>query len=214
MVGELEREIEIKFDIPWNYNEVEFMFNVANIIAATGWNLTGANVESSLQFQYYDTSQLDVYQAGDTIRRVSGFPESSNPEAIYRYDFKVGPIDDRYEVNLWSNELLSNEDISQGIREHCNYDQIMPSAFANTRHLKLFFSLTGTYIEVTHDIFSVTEGSNFKELEIELKSGDPRELCKIAGLVRDETGLLSIDKQKYDRAIEGISGYAKKLSGF
>jgi len=213
MAGKLEKEIESKFDVPWETKEAELMLDVAGILARAGWNLVTTNVEPALQFQYYDTPDLSVYQKGDTIRRVNGFPESSNPKATHRYDFKVGPIDERYEVKNWADDILTEEQISKVIRPHCDYNKIMPSALANTRHLKLFFEKAETYVEVTHDIFSVVRGSRFKELEIELEEGDLNNLKEATELVRTETGLLLINKQKYDRVIEGISDYAEILRG-
>lgn len=211
----LEQEVETKFDVPFETDESKLILAVANIFAANRWRLSRTNFET-LQFQYYDTPELLAYSHGETIRRISGFPNSSQPKGTYRYDFKLGPIDKRFERNHWSDQLYTPQEILEKVANECPYQDIIPSAFANTKHLKIYFERKGTTIESTHDLFKVQEGIFFKELELELKTGNQEDLEEISEQVRGELGLIVINTQKYNRVVEGMPAYAaviKKYGG-
>jgi len=198
---------------------------VANISAANGWRLSRTNFET-LQFQYYDTPELLVYSDGETIRRVSGFPSSSRPKGTHRYDFKLGPIDNRFERNHWSDQLYTPQEMLEKVASGCSYQNIIPSAFANTKHLKMYFERQGTTVESTHDLFDVQDGTPFKELElelkegnrkdleVELKEGNRKDLEEIAEQVRTGLGLITINTQKYSRVIEGMPKYAEVIKKY
>ena len=77
----------------------------------------------------------------------------------------------------------------------------------DTNHLKMFFEKEGSRIEVTQDIFRVREGTDFRELEIELQLGDVAPWRDLSERVRAEIGLQPIRRQKYARVIEGMPKY-------
>src|SRR3989338_5484457 len=209
----LEQEIEPKFDVPIETDESKLILAVANISAANGWRLSRTNFET-LQFQYYDTPELLVYSNGEPIRRVSGFPNSSRPKGTHRYDFKLGPIDNRFERNHWSDQLYTPQEMLEKVASGCSYQNIIPSAFANTKHLKMYFERQGTTVESTHDLFDVQDGTPFKELELELKEGNRKDLEEIAEQVRAGLGLITINTQKYSRVIEGMPKYAEVIKKY
>ncbi len=210
----LEQEVETKFDVPIEMEESKLILAVANIFATNGWRLSRTNSEIPLQFQYYDTPELLVYSNGETIRRVSGFPNSSRPKGTHRYDFKLGPIDNRFERNHWSDQLYTPQEMLDKVASGCSYQNIIPSAFANTKHLKMYFERQGTMVESTHDLFDVQDGTPFKELELELKKGNRKDLEEISEQVRAELGLRAINTQKYNRVIEGMPAYAAVIKKY
>lgn len=207
----LEPEVETKFDVPLETDESGFILAVANVFATNGWRLSRTNTEVPLQFQYYDTLELLLYSKGETIRRVSGLPESSGPKGTYRYDFKLGPINDRLERNHWSDQEYTPQEILDKVAEGCSYQLLIPSALANTKHLKMYFERRGTTIESTHDLFKVQDGTPFKELELELKTGSVHDLKEISEQVSTVLGLRRITIQKYNRVIEGMPRYAEAV---
>ena len=206
----LEREVESKFEIPFKMGKAYLMLMVGNIAAREGWHLTNCKYEE-LFFQYFDTPQLDAYKNGDTIRRVSGFPAASNAKATYRYDFKIGPIDNRLEKNHWDDQQYTPQELVSVLELPPPYASLMVSASANTNHQKMFFEKDGSRVEVTQDIFNVHDGLFFRELEIELKKGNQVHWRELSDKVRTELGLKAVHSQKYSTIIEGMPRYNDRI---
>ncbi len=203
---EVEREVESKFDVPLNTDKAHLMLEVGDMAAKQLWTLVGCRYEV-LVFQFFDTTNFDAYRNGDTIRCVGGFRPASSPKAAYRYDFKVGPLDNRIEKKLWDDRVYTPSELVSAVQLPEPYTTIAESALANTNHLKMFFEKEGTRIEVTQDIFSVKEGNNFRELEIELQKGNPEPWRDLSEKVRTEIGLQPVHIQKYARVIESMPKY-------
>jgi hypothetical protein len=161
------------------------------------------------EFQYYDTHNLDIYRRGETLRRVGGF-DFTKDKGAFRYDFKIGPVDDRYEANHWVNEILHPTMILQQFDLERFYAEIFSSAFAKTKHHKMKLERSGTIIEATLDYFNVLDGIEFSELELELELGDASELIILVEPLKSNLGLEKVNKQKYSRVIESMSRYKTK----
>lgn len=198
----MEKEIEHKFDLPANIDEVASLQQLKGVIEENGWIIEEEKLVER-NFQYYDSLSLRAYKKGETIRRVGGF-DSERDKGLYRYDFKVGPTYDRYEENYWSNEELTPEEILTRFKLHKYYQSIVPTAFADTEHHKMRLKKNGVSVELTLDIFDVADGGYFRELELELEHGVMLELNHLADKVIEKLKLNPLYKQKYDRVIESI----------
>lgn len=206
----MEQEIEIKLDVPLDIGTNDILERLEKIVQDNGFMVMSPKVVER-NFQYYDTSNLDIYRRGETLRRVGGFDPNKN-RGTFRYDFKIGPIDDRYEANHWTNERLDDATILKQFDLERFYTEIFPSASAKTKHHKMKLERRGTIIEATLDYFSVLEGVGFRELELELEHGDVSGLTILSEPLQSEFGLERIHKQKYNRVIESIPKY-KPLIG-
>ena len=202
----LEKEVESKFDVPPELDKASLMLMVGDMAVKSDWNLVGCRYEE-LVFQYFDTPQLDAYKNGDTVRRVSGFSANTSRHGQHRYDFKIGPVDNRLEKNHWNARLYSTKELGSIVQLPAPYTRLITSAAADTNHLKMFFEKEGSRIEVTQDIFRVREGTDFRELEIELQKGDAAPWRDLSERVRSEINLQPIHVQKYARVIEGMPKY-------
>ncbi len=205
----MKREREVKFDVPLDLDINDFLERLRAIVSNMGYSvLSSQQVERT--FQYYDTHHLEVYRNGETIRRVGGFDHTTS-KGFFRYDFKKGSIDERYETNYWANERLSASEILERLRLRSFYQVIFPSAAAETQHHKMKIRREGTLIEVVLDYFMVLEGARFRELELELEDGQMSDLTVLAEHIRDGQKVTPMTTQKYSRVIESISRYRSLL---
>ena len=205
----MKKEIETKFDVPLELDVNGTLSKLKAIINEEGFSVTASIIEHRT-FQYYDTSNLDVYKKGETIRRVSGFKKGED-KALHRYDFKVGALDDRYEANQWSNDLLTSPEILERLNLKKFYAVIIPSAFANTQHDKMKLKKDETLIELTIDYFKVDEGGEFRELELELEHGSASDLKVLSEKIKINLDLKEINQQKYSRVIESMPKYRTQV---
>ncbi|HII71968.1 TPA: hypothetical protein HA265_04405 [Candidatus Woesearchaeota archaeon] len=201
----MQKEIEIKLDIPQDLGTDTVLKRLERIVQDRGFIIVSPRVVDR-DFQYYDTPGLDVYMRGETLRRVGGFDPAGNRGA-FRYDFKIGPIDDRYEANHWTDERLDCAAILDRFDLERFYAEIFPSASAKTQHHKMRLEREGTIIEATLDCFKVLDGVGFRELELELEHGDVSGLTVLSGPLQSGLGLERSHRQKYSRVIESMPKY-------
>ncbi|MAF99567.1 MAG: hypothetical protein CMH61_03045 [Nanoarchaeota archaeon] len=206
----MQQEIEIKLDIPQDVTTNTVLRKLERIVQDRGFTIVSPKVVER-DFQYYDTPNLDIYRRGETLRRVGGF-DPNKSRVAFRYDFKIGPIDDRYEANHWTSEQLDDTAILKQFDLERFYARIFPSASANTQHHKMKLERRGTIIEATLDYFNIIGGAGFRELELELEHGDISGLTILSEPLQSELGLERTHKQKYSRVIESIPKY-KTLIG-
>lgn len=201
----MEREIEHKYDLPDNVDDVVILLLLKVIIEESDWTIDEEELVER-NFQYYDSPSLGVYKKCETLRRIGGF-DPDNYKGMFRYDFKVGPIHDRYEDQYWSNEELSPDEILTRFHLHKYYQSIIPIAYVVTKHYKMKLHRNGSNVELTLDVFDVVNGGCFRELELELENGSALELDNLAGKVKENLKLNPLHKQKYDRVVESIGRF-------
>jgi|TARA_Y100000310_G_C20686775_1_gene819528 inorganic triphosphatase YgiF len=201
----MDREIEIKLDVPQDVETDTILERLERIVQDRGFMIVSPKVVER-DFQYYDTLNLDIYRRGETLRRVGGF-DPTKSKGAFRYDFKIGPIDNRYEANHWTNQQLDDTAILKQFDLERFYAEIFPSASAKTQHHKMKLERRGTIIEATLDYFNVHDGAGFRELELELEQGDVSGLTILSDPLQSEIGLERTHKQKYSRVIESILKY-------
>lgn len=198
----MKQEIETKFDVPLGLSEQIILNKLRSIAVKQRFNVGDLEIEVR-QFQYYDTPNLDLYKKGETIRRVSGFDLAKN-KGRFRYDFKIGNLNNRYEENYWTNLELSIQDILSRFNLKMHKFLVI-SAIADTKHYKIILSKDKTIIEATLDLFNVRNGAYFKELEIELKEGNYNFLTEISNKLKSALDLQAVSRQKYSRVIDSLS---------
>lgn len=204
------QEIETKFDIPETADEARLIEKLEQIVQAAGF-IIPVRKRVCREFQYYDTLALNVYHHGETVRRVGGF-DPAKDKATFRYDFKVGPPERRYEANHWSPTVLTPGQIVEQFQLQEFYQELFPSASAATTHQKLKIQRGETLIEATFDYFNVHEGAPFRELELELERGEVSDLIQLSAGVQQSLRLQSVRKQKYSRVIESMPKYRDLVS--
>ena len=192
----MEQEIEIKLDVPLDIKTNDILERLEQIVKQNGFTITEPKVVGR-NFQYYDTSNLDIYRRGETLRRIGGFDPNID-KGLFRYDFKIGPIEDRYEANHWTSAELDENEILNQFDLMRFYAEIFPSAFATTQHHKMKLQRRGTLIEATLDYFNVVDGAGFRELELELEHGDKSDLIVLREPIQNQLGLKRISKHLND----------------
>ncbi len=196
----MNKEIELKYDVPLQYDCAKLLQGLEEIITQNGFSVL-LQKHVTRTFQYYDTLDLQIYQKGETIRRVGGF-DLEKDKGLFRYDFKIGPINDRYEKNHWANEVLDAQSILKTFGLERFYGEILESAYADTEHQQIVFGKGMVKLEATVDYFKLQNGKEFKEFEVELKDGDVGILHHVGRRVEDIFHLECMSKQKYTRVIE------------
>jgi len=210
----MKREIEHKFKIGITEDSGEILTRLKKIVIENGWSILNEK-EVSRTFVYYDTPSQKCYKNGEIIRRVEGFEKDAKGK--FRYDFKTGSIDNRYESSIWMDHELTPEEIVKGLTLSDRYSDIIESARANTKHNKMLISKNETRVEITLDEFKLLDrhkkpllkvGSpkghylmGLRDLELELKAGDISDLDELALKVESITAGRS-SKQKYSQIIE------------
>ncbi|MBI2666283.1 CYTH domain-containing protein [Candidatus Woesearchaeota archaeon] len=210
-----KREIESKFELPIGKDILLCTTEILEQIAQKGWNLTATNLEP-LHFVYYDTPQLDLYQQGATLRRISGYPTTSKPKAAYRYDYKTGSLENRMESTLWSRWEWNPEKIIKKLAPELEYTKLEEVAKTDTFSFKLYYKKWFTQVEVSVDAVSLVpehpekkkinyfggDGpQKFRELEIELLRGSEKRYEKLVHQLQEKLQFTPINEQKYGRVI-------------
>ncbi|MBI4021044.1 MAG: hypothetical protein HY369_02275 [Candidatus Aenigmarchaeota archaeon] len=198
----LRPEFERKFDIPPMEDEALLMLRISEALTSTGWVLEAPR-RVERQYVHFDTPDLRLYRKGRTLRGLRGFPDDR-----IRYDYKHGPLTDRWEANYWSDVPLSPGQVVDafGLR----YDDVRVAARSVSSHVKFKAEQDGIVLRAKLDRVTVRGGGEFKEFEVEYK-GDERRGRRMLSRVGDalaRAGLESIGGQKYARVIEHCPRYA------
>jgi len=225
-----KREIESKFALSeGKYQGKDILFCTAEVMEAIqqkGWALTSTNLES-LHFIYYDTPQLDFYRQGATLRRITGYPPTSEPKAAYRYDYKTGALEERLESTVWSRwewspEKIAKKLIPEGksgaeIQNQQEEKALQETARTDTFSLKLYCKRWFTQVEISLDTVSLVpedfdkkkttylgtpEAKTFRELEIELLRGSEKRYEKLVHHLQEKLQLTAVTQQKYGRVMD------------
>ena len=196
----MEREIEKKYDVPVHFEVEGFLYALKDCIVAAGYEIDKPEALSR-RFTYYDTPSLSLYHADGTFRRVEGF-DPARHKGRYRYDLKVGPLYNRVEGNIWSHEMQNVNDLFRKERQRLgisgNVDEVAVAAMINYQGNIRKGSLVAEY---TLDYVAVLGAGSFKEIELELKEGNERDLQDLGGIVQAHFDLKELTEQKYSRIL-------------
>ena len=126
---------------------------------------------------YHDTADRSLARAGITLRRRTELGRSV-------WQLKL-PIDEaRLELEEPGGPSGPPDRLRALLRAHERHDRVAPLAALRTRRHGVVVDRDGSSAEVTVDEVSVMEGrrveARFVEVEIELKTGEPRPLRRIA----------------------------------
>ena len=196
----MKREIEVKFDMPIHIPEIDILSGIEDIASRHGLAVQPWETVRR-EFVYYDTTKLNYYQREETVRRVSGF-DLAKSKGVYRYDYKSGTLEDRWEEVVWSNKELTLIEIAQQLTLPEKYAGITISALARTTHTRTKLTDDKTILQATIDYFDVQKGIPFRELEIELESGEEKQLHSVSHTLAHVLNLKRVHKQKYARVLE------------
>ncbi|MDP3882023.1 MAG: hypothetical protein Q8Q31_04075 [Nanoarchaeota archaeon] len=196
----MEREVEKKYDVPLEFDDEGFLYALRDCVVAAGYEIDKPEVLSR-RFTYYDTPSLSLYHADGTLRRVEGF-DPARHKGKFRYDLKVGPLHDRIEGNYWTNELQDVNSLfreeRQGLGISGDVEEVAVATMLNYQGDIRKGSLVAEY---TLDYVAVLGAGSFKELELELKEGNERDLQDLGGIVQAHFDLNELTEQKYSRIL-------------
>jgi len=224
---ELQREIEHKFDISKKANIDNLLRDLEKISKKENWKIESKS-EEKRKVKYYDTPELLAYNRGQTIREVTKYNDDGCLKSR-RYDFKKGSIKNREEANYYSDNELSIEDILKKMpigfsEDEDSYSGLMHIATANTTHRKIMLSWNTAILEIKIDYFDVVGGTEFMELELELKEikkcskkASIKKLDSLRDSIKDKLGkkygMTSYYTQKYNRVIgKMVMAYSRTLN--
>ncbi len=197
------REKEVKYDVPLDRDEERLLKEIEPIIREFGFLVIPKRTVSRL-YEYYDTPHLPhflVFEQGETIRSISHFNPPTE-KGLYRYDYKKGPLTERYEENYWTNTELSAEEMQEKLKFPKSYLPLEVVVSATTLHRKMVLQRNETKIELALDYFTLSTGAQFKELELECKNGDDRKNVKLGKRISEVVGLMPLEEQKYTRIVK------------
>jgi hypothetical protein len=197
---ETNTEVEVKFSLSDETDEVSLVETLKEIFSRNSWNVTSDRTDRR-NFLYYDTPDLEVYKKSETIRRVGGFDIRIH-RGGFRYDYKSGPMECRLEAKCWDDRVLDPKDICKLL--DLPYQNIQPTAPAETLHRFLYIEKDGTKIEVKLDNYDLFNGLFLRELELEIMQGQEQDLRDLCGELQKRLALVQSNKQKYSQIIELI----------
>lgn len=200
-----EIEIETKLDAPF-YEEQIIINECKKVLEKEGWEILGErNDKKSLL--YYDSSDLKLHREGATLRRVTPFNPKKFPGRV-RYDFKQGRGQLRVESKGWSNELLEEDEIVGLLGLENRVKEIKPivKVRITPRFLDIEKEEGNMGIELKFDTCLYYGKPLFRELELELKKGEPSELYRTSDLLARHFGFKTLTQQKYSRVVEMLQG--------
>lgn len=198
-------EMELKFFLTTEQDLVHLGTIILDYIEENQWFvLSDENVVKEII--YYDTPDYRFAKEGSTLRRVKD-PKRFNTSKRYRYDFKRGEGDSRIERTSWQSRAL---DVRQLREIFYIQESIKESGRALKKSRKITFSPVniddygkeGSFqVETSIDeIINIDSITVLKELEFELKKGDPGILeCLHADFT--DMGYKSHTTQKYTQLI-------------
>jgi CHAD domain-containing protein len=129
---------------------------------------------------YYDTADSSLAHAGITLRR-----RTERGRSVWQ--LKLPTADARLELEQPGGPVEPPGELGRLLATHLRHGPVAPVAELRTRRHGALVARNGTTAEVTIDEVAVMDAlrvtGGFVEIEIELRSGDPKGLDEIAGEV-------------------------------
>lgn len=200
-----EIEIETKLDVPLYHNDKFIIDQAKKVLEKEGWEIMDER-EDEKDILYYDTKEFKLHHQGATLRRVTPFDHKKFPGSV-RYDFKQGRGELRLEAKAWSSEVLPEDEILSLLCLENRLDRITPivQVHITPKFLdieKYSNGKTQVSAELKLDTCFYKERALFRELEVELKTGDPKEIYELTNEISKYFGFSPINQQKYSRVLE------------
>jgi CHAD domain-containing protein/adenylate cyclase class IV len=127
---------------------------------------------------YYDTADGSLARAGITLRRRTERGGSA-------WQLKLPTADARLELEQPGGPAAVPDELAALLVAHLRHGPVAPVAELRTRRHGSLVARNGTTAEVTIDEVAVMDShrvtGEFVEIEVELRSGDPKRLDEIAG---------------------------------
>lgn len=148
---------------------------------------------------YYDTADNSLARAGITLRR-------RTERGLSVWQLKLPAADARLEVEEAGGPADAPPEISRLLAAHLRSGPLAEVARLRTRRSGTLVTRKGTTAEVTIDEVAVLDAqrvvSEFAEIEIELRSGEPRRLRRIELELEDAGATRSDGRPKLFRLLE------------
>ena len=147
---------------------------------------------------YYDTAERSLARSGITLRR-----RTEHGNSVWQ--LKLPASGARLELAVPGGPAAVPDELAQLLRAHLRHGAVAPVAKLRTRRHGALVARNGTTAEVTVDEVSIMDAlrvaDGFTEVEIELRSGDPKRLDDIADEIADAGAHRSDGLPKVFRAL-------------
>jgi len=147
---------------------------------------------------YYDTADRSLARSGITLRR-----RTEHGNSVWQ--LKLPSAGARLELAVPGGPAAVPHELAQLLRAHLRHGPVAPVAELRTRRHGELVARNGTTAEVTVDEVSIMDALRvsdaFTEVEIELRSGDPKCLDDIADEVAEAGAHRSDGRPKVFRAL-------------
>ena len=147
---------------------------------------------------YYDTAARSLTRSGITLRR-----RTEHGNSVWQ--LKLPASGARLELAVPGGPAAVPDELAQLLYAHLRHGPVAPVAELRTRRHGALVARNGTTAEVTVDEVSIMDAlrvaDGFTEVEIELRSGDPKRLDDIADEIADAGAHRSEGLPKVFRAL-------------
>jgi inorganic triphosphatase YgiF len=147
---------------------------------------------------YYDTAARSLTRSGITLRR-----RTEHGTSVWQ--LKLPASGARLELAVPGGPAAVPDELAELLRAHLRHGPVAPVAELRTRRHGALVARRGTTAEVTVDEVSIMDAlrvaDGFTEVEIELRSGDPKRLDDIADEIADAGAHRSQGLPKVFRAL-------------
>ncbi|HET8893635.1 MAG TPA: CYTH and CHAD domain-containing protein [Gaiellaceae bacterium] len=147
---------------------------------------------------YYDTAERSLARSGITLRR-----RTEHGNSVWQ--LKLPASGARLELAVPGGPAAVPGELAQLLHAHLRHGPVVPVAELRTRRHGALVARNGTTAEVTVDEVSIMDAlrvaDGFTEVEIELRSGDPKRLDDIADEIADAGAHRSDGLPKVFRAL-------------
>ncbi|HVH51729.1 MAG TPA: CYTH and CHAD domain-containing protein, partial [Gaiellaceae bacterium] len=147
---------------------------------------------------YYDTAERSLARSGITLRR-----RTEHGNSVWQLKLPASAA--RLELAVPGGPAAVPDELAQLLLAHLRHGPVAPVAELRTRRHGALVARNGTTAEVTVDEVSIMDAlrvsDGFTEVEIELRSGDPKRLDDIADEIADAGAHRSDGRPKVFRAL-------------
>ncbi|MFZ5954817.1 MAG: protein phosphatase 2C domain-containing protein [Nanoarchaeota archaeon] len=189
------KKIEIKFDLETKDNKEILLADIIENFKADNWQIISKR-KYKASINDYDTLYSNLYKNHVKLRRIL---KSSKNKTRFRYNYKLGDFNDRYEIKKEFENLLSSNEVKKFLSLKIS-KELYPIINVLTDHQFITFSKNNTKMKLKMDFFRIFEDMSFYKLEMEFLEGNQREFLQISKYLEKKFNLTRI-YQKYNQII-------------
>lgn len=198
----MQREIEVKFDVPTSDVSMQNLIDILERISLNGSTYTPIEEHERI-FEYFDNSHFGLHENSETIRRVT-YVNPKSKKGTWRYDYKKGQSTSRLESHYFANSKLTHAELQTHLEISPMPPELCLVAVADTTHYKSVLRIGDAQIKIKMDLIKARDIGEFGELELELTKIKPANiglLNRLIEKVNEDQRLTYTSLQKYSRIV-------------